>query len=586
MLHTALTVAIAAALGGAPPAPGAPETPPVRFVLIVANNGVEHEGGVKPLRYADDDGVRYLELFERSSRRVELLTVLDDETQRENPGTAGRVRPPTRVNVLSALESLLADAGRAKAAGAARVDFVFVYVGHGEVDDAGRGFVHLSDGRFTRADLFTYVVSPTAPDFTHLIIDACNAYSFVAGRGEADQASIAEREKALASFLRGHDLEDYPHVGVLFASSADQQTHEWSRLHAGVFSHQVRSGLAGAADVNHDGRIEYSELAAFIEAANAGVRGMGRNLAVFAWAPGRNRQASIMDLRGWQRTRFLALGDPVAAHWFVEGSRGYRWAEFHKQSGQRLVLAVPNDEDLYVRDDARELRVPAGSAPVVLRDGLPDTYAAGERGAVDLAFEAGLFALPFGEPFYWGYVGARRDLVAVTTPATQFWPCDLCRDGATMNGIGAVTTQYTLAPSLLERAGLESGAAVRLEAPLVSSLTGVAGLEVGVSTVRGSSVRVLRAAAFIGAVHELRLTEDVGVKLGGELGDGLLSLLTSPSSTDPLVPFARVRASAAVRLGVGLTLDVGGTLGTNLVTINGVERFRTRPALELGVSWR
>jgi uncharacterized caspase-like protein len=47
------------------------------------------------------------------------------------------------------------------------------------------------------------------------------------------------------------------------ASASNTQAHEWDDYQTGVFTHELLSGLRGGADVNGDGRVEYSEMAAF-----------------------------------------------------------------------------------------------------------------------------------------------------------------------------------------------------------------------------------------------------------------------------------------------------------------------------------
>ena len=61
------------------------------------------------------------------------------------------------------------------------------------------------------------------------------------------------------------------HIGFLLSSSLSGETHEWAGFEAGVFSHEVRSGLYGAADADGDGRVTYPEIAAFVERANAAI---------------------------------------------------------------------------------------------------------------------------------------------------------------------------------------------------------------------------------------------------------------------------------------------------------------------------
>src|SRR5436190_1181687 len=60
-------------------------------------------------------------------------------------------------------------------------------------------------------------------------------------------------------------------VGYVLSSSVSGESHEWSGFESGVFSHEVRSGLYGAADADGDGRITYSEIAAFVARANQGI---------------------------------------------------------------------------------------------------------------------------------------------------------------------------------------------------------------------------------------------------------------------------------------------------------------------------
>ncbi|MFU8806576.1 MAG: hypothetical protein ACNA8W_22390, partial [Bradymonadaceae bacterium] len=65
------------------------------YALIVANNTSVDEG-VDALRFADDDGARYHELFSSLAHETTLLTTLDAESQRIFPGLASQTLPPTR----------------------------------------------------------------------------------------------------------------------------------------------------------------------------------------------------------------------------------------------------------------------------------------------------------------------------------------------------------------------------------------------------------------------------------------------------------------------------------------------------------
>ena len=63
------------------------------FALVIGNNEPPVEGPRTTLRYADDDAVRFFQLFSRFAD-ARLLTILDTQTQRRYPGLASRTEPP------------------------------------------------------------------------------------------------------------------------------------------------------------------------------------------------------------------------------------------------------------------------------------------------------------------------------------------------------------------------------------------------------------------------------------------------------------------------------------------------------------
>lgn len=252
------------------------------YAIIVANN-LSADGTLERLRYADDDGARYHELFSLVTTRTEILSVLDPETQRVHPGVARVARAPTRRELDAVIVSVFADIERDNAAGI-RTSLYFVFVGHGSIGDNGEGTVHLVDGRFSRSDLFQRVIAPSPARVNHVIIDACNAFLMVARRGgqRSKQASI---DDAVQGFVGRESLDRYPNTGVLLSTSQAAEVHEWSRFSAGIFSHEVRSALAGGADVDGDGEVTYDEARAFISAANAKVSDPRARLTAYAAAP-------------------------------------------------------------------------------------------------------------------------------------------------------------------------------------------------------------------------------------------------------------------------------------------------------------
>ena len=72
----------------------------VAYAIVIGNNAPPSTGTpekLAPLRYADDDAVRYFQLFSRMAY-TRLLVVLDTQTQRRYPGLAAYTEAPTLAN--------------------------------------------------------------------------------------------------------------------------------------------------------------------------------------------------------------------------------------------------------------------------------------------------------------------------------------------------------------------------------------------------------------------------------------------------------------------------------------------------------
>ncbi|MCA9554760.1 MAG: caspase family protein [Myxococcales bacterium] len=392
-----LLLGLLAAMNPVEPASEAPAV----FAVIVAHNQ-SSDGSLAPLSYADDDGARYAELLGLASSQVSLLSVLDAPTQRLHPAVAKMARAPTRGELLSTLSRTFQKIEAARDAGR-RTVFYFVYVGHGSIGDDGEGTMHLSDGRFTRADLYQEVLARSPATVNHVIIDACHAYFMVARRG----GDTAQMEAALQSFLQKEGLDAYPNTGVLLSTSKAKEVHEWSRFGAGIFSHEVRSALVGAADVDGDGRVTYDETRAFIAAANARVDNPMARLEVYARPPAIHLNEPLFD-RSWaQDAPRLVVPQGRAGRWYLEDERGVRYADFHSADQERLDLTLVPQPRYYLRNDTSELEIDLG----VLKhadagDLAPEPLALAMRGSEDATFQKDLFALAFGRAYYEGYRSA------------------------------------------------------------------------------------------------------------------------------------------------------------------------------------
>jgi hypothetical protein len=208
--------------------------------------------------------------------------------------------------------------------------------------------------------------------------------------------------------------KDFVDGDVQLFDSSTAQTHEWDVYRQGVFSYEVLSGLRGAADVNRDGRIEYSELYAFLGAANREVADERARLSVVARPPTVNRRAPIVDLHAL-RDAGRVVGNAGALGWFViEDDRGNRLADVRAAHGAEVSLTVPADRDLFLRsrDEEAQLRVARGGV-VELASLQMRPLATNARGAIESALARGLFAATFGPEYYRGFVDGKSELVPV-----------------------------------------------------------------------------------------------------------------------------------------------------------------------------
>ncbi len=362
------------------------------FALIVGvNQSVDRELAV--LEYADDDAASYLDLYRLLGARTYLLTRVDDSTRRLHPQAAAEALPPRRSELENAARQLALDVARAHAQGIRTVVY-FVYAGHGNVS-AGEGYVTLEDARLSGRYLEALIRGAGA-DEAHAIVDACYSFFLTFSRGPGGT------HRPVSHFADLDGLGSGGSVGLLLSTSSARESHEWQAFQGGVFSHEVRSGLYGAADANGDGNISYREIAAFVERANAQVANARFRPDVFARAP--RSGDSLMDISGVQRR--LELDGDAHGHYFLEDAVGNRLADLHlgvrpntpNISKPRAMQLLRPTGPLYLRavGGGTEYEIPNGDMLVSLAALAPRTSEERSRGA-ELAAFGQLFSLPFDQ---------------------------------------------------------------------------------------------------------------------------------------------------------------------------------------------
>jgi hypothetical protein len=355
------------------------------------------DADLPPLAYADDDALRYHDLFRSLGARTYLLTRPDGNTRRVSPQAVAEARDPRRQELGQTLAALTTDIQRARARGV-RTAFYFVYAGHGNSSDGQTAYLTLEDAHLGGPDIAHEVVDRVQADETHVIIDACYSYLLAYGRGPGGS------RREVHGFSGFGELARRQNVGLLLSTSSARESHEWEGFQAGVFSHEVRSGLYGAADADGDGRVSYREIAAFIARANAAIPNEQLRPDVFARPP--RSSAALVDLRRGLSRRLTLGADVAQAHYLLEDERGNRLADFHKARGHEVSLLRPAaGGTLYLRrvTDNQEFEVPTAPDVVIVDDLIPASARSSRRGAAHHAFNL-IFSLPFDERVVGSYV--------------------------------------------------------------------------------------------------------------------------------------------------------------------------------------
>ncbi len=359
------------------------------------------------LRYADDDAAKYVAILRTiAPGGVFLLADFDRDTERLFPDARALAVEPTRAELLRVGREL-GERVRKAASGGSETDVYFVFAGHGDIED-GKGFIELSDARFTASDLERWLQSIP---FTraHVILDSCNSFFMLGARkpGGRYYATSEDAARALAAKL--------PNVGVFLSTSAEGEAFEWSEIQSGVFSYVVRSGLLGAADADGDGAVSYLELAAFVATATADVKNPNMRPHVFARGPGGRDELPILAAGARSGARTLQLTSTDSLHVRVRDREAVPLLDANLEARAPAALRLPGDwaegavvERARAPSEAPEtLAVPAAVEPVTLASLHPLAASGAARGPAEI-FQS-LFTHPFGPRAVASYAAEARD---------------------------------------------------------------------------------------------------------------------------------------------------------------------------------
>jgi hypothetical protein len=394
------------------PRPDAHHT--VQLLALVIGCNTTHDPEVPALRYADDDAIQNAKLMGQLGADVVLLVSPDQPSRSLHRDL--QAQSPTKAAVLSAMTELNRRMRAARAHGRTPI-FYFFYSGHGEVRN-NQGQVTLADSVLSR-DEFLELLRSSDAAVNHVVIDACKSYFVVFERGASGtrhkvRDSLSEETHAVPA-----------NVGIFLSTSAATDSHEWEAFQGGVFNHEMRSALRGAADVNGDGLVTYEEAAAFIWNANRAIPNP-RYRPHFFFRPairGSDATAILADLRIAKGDRFV-MQATAGGRAFVENASGTRYLDLHPGKIGTLRMLLPTERPLFIRWPAEgtEAEIPPGS-PVAVAALVRRSLKTLVRGAEHVAF-ARLFSHPFDAASVVAFRArpAEEEISATPLPTDWTWP--------------------------------------------------------------------------------------------------------------------------------------------------------------------
>jgi hypothetical protein len=558
-------------------------------LLVIGNNhaapedsGADAGPALPPLRYADDDAAAFYDLLAEGAESAHLLTVMDTETEGRFPKLAGLARPPTLAAVRAAVTAIQQRIESHRAHGDQSVLYFF-FSGHGTIRATSGPGLALLDGDVSHEILYEEILGKLPADYVHVFVDACHAEGVVRPRdGEARVVPVKASDAN--AFLVHSTLARFPNVGAIVAATSDAQAHEWDQLEHGVFTSELLSALRGAADVNRDRRVEYSEVYAFLAAANRSVQDPRARLSVVARPPEIDRHVAIIDLSRPALARAVQLRGVLVPGRLVEleDGDGQRLAAFRGEPDYVADLVLPAGT-IYVRMEGQEASFESRPGETVAFGQLKFTSArARARGAIEAAMRRGLLGSEFGRRYYTGFIDQAPDFAPVTFKATS-------PDGALVASGGAAPPGGAL--EIVAGAGVASTVADAFAASL--------DVRVGVRPTSRhgffASVDVARAARE--AIEERQLlasagwlwTRRMGLArgwVGGALGGGVVEQLASGKSARRSGVFTLgPEVGASISAGRGFGLWASGQLAALAYREDGGAGFGLRPSILVGGSF-
>ncbi len=278
-----------------------------RFAFLVgANHGGEDR---VTLRYAVDDARAVQEVLE------EMGGILSGDTR--------FLAEPSREVFFREIKTLAEVVARAKEK-FRRVEVVFYYSGHSDEEH-----IFLGEDRVSYKE-FKDLITSMGADVRIAILDSCASGALTLPKG------VIKRPPFLMD--TAYDMKGY---AFITSSSATEAAQESNRLKRSFFTHNLISGMRGAADMNQDGRITLNEAYQF---AFDGTLTQTEKTMAGPQHPSYHIQMSgtgdVVITEIWKSAAVLVLKEDIDGKVYIHNQENVLVVELRKSAGREISIGL------------------------------------------------------------------------------------------------------------------------------------------------------------------------------------------------------------------------------------------------------
>jgi hypothetical protein len=282
-----------------------------RFALLVgANDGGDDR---VTLRYAVDDARAVQKVLE------EMGGILPDDSR--------FLTEPSREAFFKEIKTLAEDVKQAKE-NFRRVEVIFYYSGHSDEESLFLGKDRVSYEEFKE------LITSLGADVRIGILDSCASGALTLPKG------VIKKPPFLMD--TAYDMKGY---AFITSSSATEAAQESSRLKRSFFTHNLISGMRGAADRNQDGRITLHEAYQF---AFDGTLSQTEKTMAGPQHPRYHIEMSgtgdVVITEIWNSTAVLVLKEDVAGKIYIHNKDNVLVVELNKLAGREISIGLDSGE--------------------------------------------------------------------------------------------------------------------------------------------------------------------------------------------------------------------------------------------------